>query len=152
MASSAAGAVGARPKIVQLKMLNRPHINYHPFPNYNNVVNLRSKFNSILQEKVCKSHFAFLIDPNVNMIQDNYDNLGNLMFQGKTQFWKTIDSGNPFTMETHIAITAKTTDPLTNTSTRTNKIQDQLTLPEIPGQKTFGVKQADDLKQFQILT
>ena len=44
-------AVGSQPKVIWIHMINRPFINRHPYPTYNYAVELRSKFNGILELK-----------------------------------------------------------------------------------------------------
>ena len=86
------GAVGPEPTIIWVKMIKRPFIKFHPFPNYNTVVELANKFNNIVDQETRKSHFAISISPDIRIDAENFDNLGNLSFLGKTRFWKFIDA------------------------------------------------------------
>ena len=84
--------MGPEPTIIWVKMIKRPFIKFHPFPHYNTVVELANKFNNIVDQETKKSRFAILISPDIRMDAENFDNLGNLSFLGKTRFWKFIDA------------------------------------------------------------
>ena len=87
------GAVGHEPRVIWVKMIQRPLVKGHTYKYYNNVVNLRRKFNTILDEMVSVTRNTHLIDP-TDAFDDyvHYDHLGNLAHEGKFQFWRVIDS------------------------------------------------------------
>ena len=87
------GAVGHEPRVIWVKMLQRPLIKNHQFQHYNNVVNLRKKFNNTLEDLLARTRNAHIIDP--AEILDEYthfDSRGNLSPEGKKIFWQFVDS------------------------------------------------------------
>ena len=85
------GSVEGETKILWIQMLKHPFIKFHPFPNYNSVVEMRLKFNRLLQQEVKKSHYTLAIDPDIEFSMENFDSFGNLTFGGKVKFWRYID-------------------------------------------------------------
>ena len=86
------GAVDTETKIIWINMLQRPFIKHPPFPTYNLVVKLRSKFNKILEQEARKSKYSYILDvKNVPRNSGNFDTMGNLTFAGKTEFWKEVN-------------------------------------------------------------
>ena len=91
--SKCLGAVGHDPRIIWIKMIQRPLIKNHVYNHYNNVVNLRRKFNNTLEEVLLKAKNSHVIDPEDALdMYTHFDNLGNLSAEGKKQFWKHIDN------------------------------------------------------------
>ena len=87
------GAVGKDPSIYWVQMINRPFIRDHIFKSYNIVVELRSKFNSVLELEVKHSRFCKTIEPQDNAGNWEYfDTFGNLTFLGKINFWKYLNA------------------------------------------------------------
>ena len=86
-------AVGDEPKIIWIKMIPRPLIKNHIFQFYNNVVNLRKKFNNCLEDILAFTRHTYMIDPcGIFDDYDHFDNLGNLTANGRSTFWKFLDS------------------------------------------------------------
>ena len=87
------GAAGHDPHIMWISMIPRPLIKNHPTPHFNNVVNLRKKFNNELEQCITSTNNPRLIHT-TNVFDDynNYDNIGALTHAGKLKFWHHIDS------------------------------------------------------------
>ena len=85
-------SLGPEPEVIWVKMVSRPLIKHHPFPSNNIVVELQTKFNKILDNETRRSRYSTTINPAMRMDIKNYDNLGNLSFTGKCNFWKFIDA------------------------------------------------------------
>ena len=86
------GSIGQDTKIIWVDMINPPFIRNHPFTNYNLIVDLHTKFNKALEMEAKKSKFSFIIQPKDHTRKSgNFDNFGNLTFQGKKEFWWDID-------------------------------------------------------------
>ena len=88
------GAVEETPtSFIWIKMIKRPLIRGHPFPYYNLVVKLGKKFNQIIQELCHKSRYSSALTPAYLLDNtNNFDNYGNLIFTGKTRYWKHLDT------------------------------------------------------------
>ena len=86
------GAVGHDPRIFWVKMIQRPLIKNHAFQFYNNTVNLRKKFNNILENHLARTKNAHIISMEDVFDQfTHFDKKGNLSQEGKTLFWDTVD-------------------------------------------------------------
>ena len=68
-------------------------IHNHPYPTYNLVSELRTKFNATLELEAKKSCYALTLPP-PDFSEDlkAFDTFGNLTFYGKKQFWRYIDT------------------------------------------------------------
>ena len=86
------GSVEGETKILWIQMLKHPFIKFHPFPNYNSVVEMCLKFNRLLQQEVKKSCYALTIDLDIEFSMENFDSFGNLTFGGKVKFWRYINA------------------------------------------------------------
>ena len=87
------GSVNGEPFVIWLHMINCPFIKKHPFKTYNAVVEKRGIFNRTLNGEIEKSRFATILTPaNLTCQSGMFDNLGNLTFLGKQEFWKSVDS------------------------------------------------------------
>ena len=78
-------------KVVWLKMINRPFIKYHPFPQYNMVTDLRTEFNKLIDKVAAFYPTSTTIDSSFYNTAKDFDSLGNLSFQGKLNFWKKVN-------------------------------------------------------------
>ena len=86
------GAVGSQPKLVWVQMIHRPFIKNHPYATYNLIVELRGKFNSLLEQEARKSMYALIIETqNHSADPEFFDSTGNLTYHGKVAFWLHID-------------------------------------------------------------
>ena len=80
------------PRIIFLKMLQRPYRRNHPFPSYNMVIDLRIKFNRTLEQTTKKYPNMSTLDLNEALSSQMFDNFGNLTHLGKIAFWRTLDT------------------------------------------------------------
>ena len=86
------GSVGHEPRIIWVKMIQRPLIKGHQYKYYNNIVNLRRKFNRTIDEYTAVTRNTHVIDTSDAFDEYvHYDHLGNLAHEGKSQFWRLID-------------------------------------------------------------
>ena len=90
--SKCIGSVGHEPRTFWIKMIQRPMIKNHPFNYYNNTVNLRKKFNMILEDLLARTKNSHIIDT-ADIFDDytHFDYQGNLSAEGKKQFWLHVD-------------------------------------------------------------
>ena len=81
------GSVGPQPKVIWTHMINILFINRHPYPTYNYVVKLCSKFNGILGKEARKSLFSLVMQiSDASWEPEFFDSVGNLTFAGKLTF------------------------------------------------------------------
>ena len=86
------GSVGKEPKIIWIQMINCPFIKRHPFFTYNLVVELRKQFNKLLIQEAKKSKYSLVMSiSDLTGDLSNFNEYGNLTFEGKCQFWKQVD-------------------------------------------------------------
>ena len=74
----------SEPKVIWVKMLNRP--------GRNQILNLREKFNSILEQCLAESGKGFILDPSAEILQRNmFDRGNNITHEGRVIYWCHID-------------------------------------------------------------
>ena len=78
-------------KVFWAKMVKRPFIKYHPYPQYNKVVELRHQFNSVLDDIAKARSYADMLEVDFGAQASDFEALGNLTFREKMEFWKHID-------------------------------------------------------------
>ena len=79
-------------QIFWVNMIVRPFIKYHPFLQYNKVVELKNTFNELLKEVAGKYDCNEIIESNLSLHEELLDSFGNLTFKGKKAFWRDIDA------------------------------------------------------------
>ena len=85
------GAVGHELHVIWVSMIQRPLIKHHVNADYNNCVNLRKKFNGILESTIAASNNPHFIDTEGIFQDRDFDFQGNLAQDGKRVFGNHID-------------------------------------------------------------
>ena len=87
------GAILFTPRVVWIKMINRPFTSNHPDDLRVKTMSWRKKFNDIIDQILSsqeKTHILQIASV-MEYPHKNYDRLGNLSYEGKVQFWKELD-------------------------------------------------------------
>ena len=72
------------PKIIWVRMLNRPGVN--------KILNLREKFNAILEQCLAESRTGYIMDPSAELLQRNmFDRRNNITHEGWVIYWRHIN-------------------------------------------------------------
>ena len=93
LTSKRPGAILASPRIIWVKMINRPKMDFHPEGTFNNTIALRAKFNDMIDEVIPayeKTHVVSISSVMDNVVQ-NFTSLGELTPAGKSVYWKELD-------------------------------------------------------------
>ena len=77
-------------QIFWVNMIVRPFIKYHPFLQYNKVVELKNTFNELLKEVAGKYDCNEIIESNLSLHEELFDSFGNLTFKGKRLSGETL--------------------------------------------------------------
>ena len=79
-----AGAVAySEPRIIWIKMLHRPE--------KEKLMQLRKKFNEILEETLASHRYTYIMDLDSCLTKSHFDHSNRLNADGKIAFWRHID-------------------------------------------------------------